>query len=185
MECRSADVTVGGIVRGQVVSVHLRSTPRRPSAWVFRSGGANPPGLAGLAVGMGGVCPLHLTSHPVTSARAMRANITTPKHHPPGAEPRARDGAPWVETRPLGVEPRLPGLESRSSPAISAIPMRTGPTQPPPSTPRSQAPSNAVVHIVDRDLGEHVQRVVQKDTAAYQPLTALTAAPASARSLTS
>ena len=178
MECRSADVTVGGIVRGQVVSVHLRSTPRRPSAWVLRSGGANPPGLAGLAVGMGGACPLHLTSHPVTSARAMRANITTPKHHPPGAEPRARDGAPWVETR-------LPGLESRSSPAISAIPMRTGPTQPPPSTPRSQAPSNAVVHIVDRDLGEHVQRVVQKDTAAYQLLTALTAAPASARSLTS
>jgi len=54
-----------------------------------------------------------------------------------------------------------------------------------PSTPRSQAPSNAVVHIVDRDLGEHVQRVVQKDTAAYQLLTALTAAPVSARSLTS
>lgn len=138
MECRSADVTVGGIVRGQVVSVHLRSTPRRPSAWVFRSGGANPPGLAGLTVGMGGACPLHLTSHPVTSARAMRANITTPKHHPPGAEPRARDGAPWVETR-------LPGLESRSSPAISAIPMRTGPhnhplhTQKPGTQQRSRA----------------------------------------------
>lgn len=141
MECRSADVTVGGIVRGQVVSVHLRSTPRRPSAWVFRSGGANPPGLAGLAVGMGGACPLHLTSHPVTSARAMRANITTPKHHPPGAESRARDGAPWVETRPLGVEPRLPGLESRSSPAISAIPMRTGPTQPPPPHPEARHPA--------------------------------------------
>lgn len=105
MECRSADVTVGGIVRGQVVSVHLRSTPRRPSAWVFRSGGANPPGLAGLTVGMGGACPLHLTSHPVTSARAMRANITTPKHHPQGRSPAPEMEPPGLKPASLGWSP--------------------------------------------------------------------------------
>ena len=90
-----------------------------------------------------------------------------------------------MKPAPLGVEPRLPWAGVPLEPCHLSYPNANGPHTTTPSTPRSQAPSNAVVHIVDRDLGEHVQRVVQKDTAAYQPLTALTAAPASARSLTS